>query len=367
MKRFTLTERTTVMQNPTGVGRYFAWPTVATKQDGTLICVASGFRLGHICPFGKAVYSESPDGGRSWTLPTPVIDTPLDDRDGGVAVFGESSLIVTSFNNTARFQNRCVDGWERIDFENAEFRALCRNYLHLLREKGLETRDFGATYRISHDMGVTFGDIQKSPITSPHGPVAYGDGLLWVGRTITDGGEAESVDEVRCYTVTKEGEMTYVSTLPTYDDGRGKILPCEPHAIVLPDGRILVHIRLQRSEPKMFATFQTVSADGGKTWAPLTLLTEEVGGAPAHLCLHSKGRLISVIGHREKPFGIRALYSDDMGETWQCATVTDDAPSWDLGYPATTELPDGRLYLVWYQNEDGVSTVRGGIFDPYEI
>ena len=78
-----------------------------------------------------------------------------------------------------------MDGWERIDFENAEFRALCRNYLHLLREKGLETRDFGATYRISHDMGVTFGDIQKSPITSPHGPVAYGDGLLWVGRTIT--------------------------------------------------------------------------------------------------------------------------------------------------------------------------------------
>ena len=41
MKRFPLTERTTVMQNPTGMGRYFAWPTVAKKQDGTLICVAS--------------------------------------------------------------------------------------------------------------------------------------------------------------------------------------------------------------------------------------------------------------------------------------------------------------------------------------
>ena len=161
--------------------------------------------------------------------------------------------------------------------------------------------------------------------------------------------------------------MTYLSTLPTYDDGQGKILACEPHAVVLGDERILVHVRMQRKDPEMFATFQTVSADGGITWSPLTPVTEELGGAPAHLLLHSKGRLVSVIGHRKAPFGIRALYSDDMGATWQCATVTDDAPSWDLGYPATAELDDGRLYLVWYQNEDGVSTIRGGIFDPYEL
>lgn len=367
MKRMTLTDLTAVMENPTGIHRYFGWPTLAKKQDGTLVCAASGFRLAHVCPFGKTVLSQSYDNGRTWCRPTPVIDTVLDDRDGGVAVFGENSLIVTSFNNTADFQMQCIENWERTGYETAEFRRLCRSYVELLQARGLGRRDYGASYRISHDGGVTWGGVQKSPITSPHGPVAFRDGLLWVGRTITDGGNVEDLDEVRCYFMTGDGEMTYLSTLPAYEDGRGPILPCEPHAILLPSGRVLVHVRLQRREPEMFATFQTVSDDGGLSWSPLVPVTEEVGGAPAHLLLHSKGRLVSVIGHRKKPFGIRVLFSDDMGDSWDCATLTDDASSPDLGYPSVAELPDGRLYLVWYQNEGGVSTIRGGIFDPYDV
>ena len=90
-----------IMSNKNSKHNYFAWPTVARLKDGTIAVGASGFRFFHICPFGKAVISYSRDGGKTYSLPAPVIDTPLDDRDAGICPFGESGVIFTSFNNTA--------------------------------------------------------------------------------------------------------------------------------------------------------------------------------------------------------------------------------------------------------------------------
>ena len=82
-----------------GKHNYFAWPSIARLQDGRLAAVCSGFRKAHVDPFGKAVMAMSSDEGETWSLPTPVIDTPLDDRDSGIVPFGENSVLVTSFNN----------------------------------------------------------------------------------------------------------------------------------------------------------------------------------------------------------------------------------------------------------------------------
>ena len=95
-----------IMSNPASRHNYFAWPSVARLQNGRIAVVASGFRLVHICPFGKAVISYSEDEGRTYTFPAPVIDTPLDDRDAGILAFGERGVIVTSFNNSVRFQRQ---------------------------------------------------------------------------------------------------------------------------------------------------------------------------------------------------------------------------------------------------------------------
>jgi hypothetical protein len=81
-----------VMSNPGSIHHYFAWPTVARLQNGKIAVVASGFRCRHICPFGKTIISYSLDNGESYTLPAPVIDTVLDDRDGGIVPFGEKML-----------------------------------------------------------------------------------------------------------------------------------------------------------------------------------------------------------------------------------------------------------------------------------
>lgn len=93
-----------IMSNPYSKHNYFAWPTATRLQNGKIAVVASGFRLEHVCPFGKTVISYSEDDGETYTLPAPVIDTLLDDRDGGIVPFGKSGVIVTSFNNSIEFQ-----------------------------------------------------------------------------------------------------------------------------------------------------------------------------------------------------------------------------------------------------------------------
>ena len=133
-----------IMRNPNSHHNYFGWPTVARLQNGKIAVVASGFRRRHVCPFGKTVISFSEDGGETYTPPAPVIDTVLDDRDGGVLAFGNSGVIVTSFNNTTAFQRR-----------NSESDAYDVSYLDTVDPQE-EADALGATFRISQDFGVTF-------------------------------------------------------------------------------------------------------------------------------------------------------------------------------------------------------------------
>ena len=160
-----------VMTNKDSHHAYFAWPTIVKLQNGRICVGASGYRVEHICPFGKGVLAFSNDNGETYSKPVAVIDTVLDDRDVGLTVFGESGLIVTSFNNTLEFQR-----------ENMPQTQECFDYINSVSPED-EEKHLGILFRISNDCGNTFGEIYKSPVSSPHGPVELNDGtVLWVGR-----------------------------------------------------------------------------------------------------------------------------------------------------------------------------------------
>ena len=338
-----------VMSNPMSKHNYFGWPSVARLQNGKIAVVASGFRRRHVCPFGKAVISYSEDEGKTYTAPAPVIDTVLDDRDSGIVPFGKSGVIVTSFNNTVGFQRKYAR-----PFDSA--------YLDLIRPEE-EAEALGSTFRISHDCGVTFGPIFKSPVTSPHGPLELLDGtLLWVGRTFSEEDRHRvGYDGILAYRIHLDGSMEYVGKIPNIRIGDTEPLLCEPHSLQLPDGKILTHIRVQSGgENPIFTTYQSESDDGGKTWSTPIPLLDRNGGAPAHLLRHSSGILISAYGYRNAPYGIRAMFSRDNGKTWDTEyDIYVNGISSDLGYPATVELSDGSLLTVFYakQNENGPAVI----------
>lgn len=325
-----------VMSNPDSPHGYFAWPTAKHLQDGRIMVGASGFRIEHICPFGKAVASYSTDDGRTYTRPAPVIDTPLDDRDAGICTFGDSGVIFTSFNNSAEFQRG-----------NNTDNEYVQRYIDTISAED-EEKYLGSLFRISHDCGVTFGEIHHSPVTCPHGPTELRDGtILWAGNRFdnVEGG----IEIVKLDTQTCETEFVGKITL---DDK--SIFLNEPNLLELPDGKLICHIRAENDT--VFTTYQSVSYDKGKTWSYPERLLEEDGGAPPHLIQLKSGVLVSTYGRRKQPYGIMAMFSTDGGESWETdIRIYENTGSDDLGYPTTVELDDGTLLTVFYATDrDGI-------------
>ena len=248
MKIRLLSQPRVILSNPNGIHNYFGWPSVARLQDGTLAAVASGFRLQHVCPFGKAVMIRSFDEGLTWTPPEVVIDTPLDDRDSGITPFGKDGVIVTSFNNTVEFQR-----------ESNPADPYIRAYLDRVAAMPDGEKLLGSTFVLSRDGGKTFGRVMLSPVTSPHGPIAMPDGtLLYIGRFFDGHYDGEKGRHIGAVRVMPDGGCTVIGTI---EDVSPDLLSCEPHAVLLPDGKIVVHIRIERGG--YFTLYQSVLPTAG--------------------------------------------------------------------------------------------------------
>ena len=350
MKAELLGARKIIMSNPMSYHNYFGWPTAARLKNGRIAVGASGYRLRHICPFGKTVLSISEDNGETYPAAAPIIDTVLDDRDAGLCPFGESGLILTSFNNATAFQ--------RSKPYVGEY-ALA--YLDIVTAED-EKKCLGSTFRVSFDNGVTFGPLYKSPITSPHGPVELNDGtILWVGRVHSSIDSFTEGNRICAYTLDPQtGKMEHLGDVPAIYEGELLLGSCEPHTIQLPDGRLLCHIRAQ--EHGYFSTYQCESTDGGRTWSKPYAILGKQGGAPTHMILLSDGVLLATYGYRSVPCGIRYMVSKDLGKTWSAGHVlyedlgdytldghTEDVGNHkDIGYPSTVEMDDGSLLTIYY-------------------
>ncbi len=359
----TIKETKIICSNPTNpYNAYFAWPTVARLQDGRLAMVASGFRRRHICPFGKVVLCLSDDEGQTWSRPAVVMDTPLDDRDAGILPFGENSVIITSFNNTKDAQR----SWNTIQhdpFFDGRNDPYVGGYLDVLDGGDAEAKYLGSTFVISRDGAKTFGDIQRIPVTCPHGPVLMNDGsILYVGRYF-DGNHPDRHNSLAAYKVFPDGTYEKLGEIPDIPERDSH----EPHAVVLADGRIIVHIRVQNG---VFTTYQSESADGGRTFTQPRQILDDLGGAPAHLLKLKNGTLVSTYGYRQPPYGIKVMISRDGGETWDAGhDLYVNGVHEDLGYPASVELTNGDILTVFYAREEltGPATIMQTVWSIDEV
>lgn len=364
-----------ICSNRNSLHNYFAWPTVARLPGGQLAMTASGLRLKHVDPFGKCILCYSFDEGKTWTPPAVVIDTPLDDRDGGIVSFGEN-VMVTSFNNRISTQLGWLDTETDFNigslspdsvfrlYDNGDLscrRKYLEGYLAYVDAEKAESDFLGSTYRISRDGGFTFGPVEQAPVTAPHGPAAAPDGTLYyVGNPYrtTDGAA-----HLQCWHMKESGEWELMGQIPNISEtvGGASLLSCEPHAVILPHGKLLVHIRVQTAytpgsnHVPYFTLWQSESTDGGRTFSqPRPICEDTLLGAPPHLLRLSDGTLVCTCGLREAPFGIRALISRDEGATWSEPFLLYDngGISLDLGYPASVELRDGSILTVFYAHPE---------------
>jgi hypothetical protein len=137
---------------------------------------------------------------------------------------------------------------------------------------------------------------------------------------------------------------------PERDPLHGGLRQMYPRGVILPNGRILCTVRVDRHWSGEMWTELYKSDDGGKTWQFLSRITEF--GAPGAPLLMRDGRLVLIYTYRLPKPGIRAVVSEDEGRTWgREIIVRDDGGSWDLGYPRAWEAEPGRIGTIYYFND----------------
>lgn len=346
-------------------GRYIGWPTVAKAPDGELFVVFSGDRDAHVDPFGKTCFMRSTDHGVSWSEAVVITDTPLDDRDAGICVAPDGALVVSWFTSH-------YDDYLGMQHYCAGEEARWREALARVREEDIARwthadsgmsggRRVGLWTRRSPDRGRSWEEPVPAHCSAPHGPITLSDGrMLFVGtsnfgraRDSARLGVAQSLDGGRSWEL-----IASINALPQCGGvGEGYCYLCEPHALEVAPGRILAMARWEQGgvpsaqrQPSMLWQFE--SADGGHSWSEPR--PTEIIGKPPHLTRLSDGRVLLTYGYRHPPYGQRACLSADGGQSWDYGheiVLRDDAPSEDLGYPASVQADDGTIVTVYYQQE----------------
>jgi hypothetical protein len=327
---------------------YHGWPTVTRRANGDLVCVCSGGRESHVCPFGRVDMIVSHDDGDTWSFPQTILDGPIDDRDAGILETSKGTLLATTFTSLAY-----VPALEKAEADPDSWDAA-----RLAKWRGAHNRISAAERRRhlgcwmirSEDGGKTWSERYRSVVNSPHGPIELSDGrLLYPGKVLWQGekgkiGVAESFDDGR--------NWNWLAEIPTREGDRNANYH-ELHGVEAKSGKLIVQIRNHNPNHSR-ETLQTESTDGGRTWS--TPHSIGVWGLPSFLTRLNDDRLLMSYGHRRKPFGNQARLSSDEGQTWsEPMIISGDGAGGDLGYPSTVQLSDGSLLTVWYENMAGSS------------
>jgi hypothetical protein len=145
-------------------------------------------------------------------------------------------------------------------------------------------------------------------------------------------------------------DFRFMSFVTPRDESRyGGLNQMYPRGLMLPSGRLLCTLRLDRNWDGDMWTELYASDDGGGTWQFLSRATD-FGAPSAPLRLHD-GRLVMIYGSRLLPSGISAVVSEDEGLTWGPEIIVrDDGGSWDIGYPRAWEASPGKVGVVYYYN-----------------
>ena len=303
---------------------------------------------------GEYVVLRSTDGGHTWPV------------EGLQSLGSRQKIEKPLFANASRKPEKAFN-WNSPDFcLTAGFGIPPRERAHIGYIQVSEDR--GHTWQGPYLMpSFNFSWIQVKPdyLVRP-------DGLVLLFVTVGIGGDGRSGTRfVAVYASPDQGlTWNYLAPIMTTAPDANFVNRYYASPVLLPDGRIQLALRCQidarNAWPEIFE-----STDGGRTWQFVSRPSD--WGGPTQLTLLDDGRLLIVYGYRAKPYGIRARVSEDDGRTWGPELILrDDAGSWDLGYPRTVKLADGKVMTAYYFNradddvqlDGGVRHIAGTIFKP---
>ena len=298
----------------------------------------------------RAVTVRSEDRGRTWNVwnedknrPSNDVMAPrpgIDGKPGSLAEIApvdylNKDVLVSNFNYQYMTQDHLV-----------------RDFLTSARTL-IEAPDRQVFFRVSKDSGRTWSRSAAVPLDGFDSLAAVESATVRPdGRCLLFLNGVKQGDTSRpvVFRSTDDGtSFRFLSYVTPKDDPQFKgVNQMYPRGLVLPSGRILCTLRVDRDWAGEMWTLVYKSDDGGDTWQFLSRISEY--GAPAAPLRLKDGRLVMVYGYRLEP-SIRAVVSEDEGRTWgPQIVVRDDGGSWDLGYPRAWEAAPGKIGTIYYYN-----------------
>ena len=300
------------------------FPVLVTLKGGSLGAAVRGGD-GHVGIKGRLDWIRSEDRGKTWSEPAVIVDSKWDDRNAGVGVMSDGTVVM-AYAEASTYNDEGV--WDTSRGKYAMF------------------------YVYSNDNGRTWSEkAELCPdlfhAGSPYGRIISlrnGTALMqiytWQDQAGSAAGERTPVSS-RC-----------VGVVRSTDNGRTwgdwSVVAREYNEISLvelADGRIVAAMRSERGD-----TAVCESPDGGRTWSEPRTITK-VSHHPPDILLLQSGALLMVYGCRLSPRGVQAILSDDGGRTWSFdrrVFLAWDALNTDCGYPSAVQTADGTIVMLYY-------------------
>jgi photosystem II stability/assembly factor-like uncharacterized protein len=277
--------------------------------------------------------AESTDGGRSWSPPRLLWDSPKDDRVQSLSVLPDGSLLLAfiqegagraeAFLMRSRDRGKTWSDPERLDPSPYDYvypygramggeagelllTAYCGYYpLYDNRGKPPEKQDFSSNFFASRDGGKSWA----------------------FSRLIARSTSQPSVIRLSSGRLLAALRSAKVFTSASYQ----KLMQSPTEYVKVPDQVLM-----------------SESTDLGRTWSSLRLVTRP-GELQGSLAQAPSGEVVMTYSVRHKPYGVALMTSKDEGRTWSRPfTLVQDAPSPDVGLTQTLEVEANRFVTFYY-------------------
>ena len=329
-------------------------------QNGDLL-IMTREATEHYASDGDVVMLRSKDGGQTWGERQVIASSPLDEREGCGIQLKDGTIVVGIFyNNLYKPDGSYGFNWKKELKEQGEPEPGKR----YLGSYTITSTDNGKTW--SEPSFIDSKDMPYSELEGPtDAPIEMPDGSIVMGLIgQKPEGDLNGVSAVMVRSTDKGKTWKFLSTIAGDAEGKqGGFM--EPGIVRTKTGRIIAGLRNHGPDQAIYTTY---SDDDGKTWVPAQKTA--MVGHPVDLIQLSDGRIMASYGIRTphaKPQGVRACFSSDNGETWDVKTevqIRKDFINWDVGYPESVELPDGRVLTVYYYNLFNKFFLGGTVWKP---
>jgi len=301
------------------------FPVAQRLKDGRIAVVLRG-GAPHLGVKGRLDIVFSADDGQTWSPPTVVNDSPVDDRNPAFGQAADGTLVV-GFWRTARYDDNGKYAPNRTDKAVSTWAT--------------RSRDGGKTWDEATEI-----DVRDIGYGSPYGKmILLPDRSLLMsvyGEQPRAPGEAVNAREEWSYLYRSTDDGKTWSRYATIAAKRFN----ETSVVLLKSGRM---IAAMRAVPPEQAVWTCHSENLGKTWSEPDYLSP-AKHHPADLIELSDGRVLMTLGCRAGKFGVVGVVSNAQGRfNWaEYYSLVDDATSTDCGYPSSVLLPDGLALTVYY-------------------